>query len=107
MKTMRTTEPLSVTLPPQMLKRAKKLAARENRTMSELVREALRRYEQAAEAPAIRQDTLLQFQQAVDSLRRAAKRDGLDTLTTADLNKEIAEARRQRRKRLSPDRSAK
>jgi len=42
---MRTTKTLSVTLPPEMLTRAEKLAEKENRTMSELVREALRHYE--------------------------------------------------------------
>jgi len=42
---MRTTKTLSITLPPEMLTRASKLAKRENRTMSELVREALRQYE--------------------------------------------------------------
>jgi predicted transcriptional regulator len=42
---MRTTEPVSITFPPEMLKRAKKLAGKENRTMSELIREAFREYE--------------------------------------------------------------
>lgn len=42
---MRTTKTLSVTLPPEMLTRAEKLAKKEHRTMSELVREALRQYE--------------------------------------------------------------
>ena len=42
---MRTTKVLSITLPEAMLKEAKKRARKENRTMSELVREALRRYE--------------------------------------------------------------
>jgi CopG family transcriptional regulator/antitoxin EndoAI len=42
---MRTTKTLSVTLPPEMLSRAEALAKNENRTMSELVREALRQYE--------------------------------------------------------------
>ncbi len=42
---MRTTKTLAVTLPPEMLSRAEKLARKENRTMSELVREALRHYE--------------------------------------------------------------
>ena len=42
---MRTTRTLSITLPPEMLSRAEKLARSENRTMSELVREALRYYE--------------------------------------------------------------
>ena len=42
---MRTTKTLSVTLPPEMLSRAEELAKKEHRTMSELVREALRQYE--------------------------------------------------------------
>ncbi|MEQ1706571.1 MAG: ribbon-helix-helix protein, CopG family [Rickettsiales bacterium] len=42
---MRTTKTLSITLPPEMLARAIEIAQREHRTMSELVREALREYE--------------------------------------------------------------
>ena len=42
---MRTSKTLSVTLPPEMLARAVEIAKREHRTMSELVREALRDYE--------------------------------------------------------------
>jgi len=42
---MRTTKTLSITIPPEMLSRAEELAKKENRTMSELVREALRCYE--------------------------------------------------------------
>jgi Arc/MetJ-type ribon-helix-helix transcriptional regulator len=42
---MRTTKVLSITLPEPMLAVAKERAKKENRTMSELVREALRRYE--------------------------------------------------------------
>lgn len=42
---MRTAKTLTVTLPPEMLSRAEELAKKENRTMSELVREALRHYD--------------------------------------------------------------
>src|SRR5580658_5682848 len=42
---MRTSKTLSATLPPEMLARAEQLAKKEHRTMSELVREALRQYE--------------------------------------------------------------
>ena len=42
---MRTSQIISITLPPEMLSRAMALAKKENRTMSELVREALRQYE--------------------------------------------------------------
>lgn len=42
---MRSTKTLSVTLPLDMLKRARSIAKKESRTMSELIREALRHYE--------------------------------------------------------------
>jgi Arc/MetJ-type ribon-helix-helix transcriptional regulator len=42
---MRTTKVVSITMPPPLFEQAQALAKAENRTMSELVREALRRYE--------------------------------------------------------------
>jgi CopG family transcriptional regulator / antitoxin EndoAI len=48
MLNVRSTRTLSVTLPPEMLKRAQSIAKRESRTMSELVREALRQYDRRA-----------------------------------------------------------
>ena len=42
---MRTTKVVSITLPPPLFEKARALAKEENRTMSELMREALRRYE--------------------------------------------------------------
>ncbi len=42
---MRTAKTLSITIPGEMLARAEALARKESRTMSELVREALRHYE--------------------------------------------------------------
>jgi predicted transcriptional regulator len=42
---MRTTSTLSITLPPEMLAQAQEIARKEHRTMSELIREALRQYE--------------------------------------------------------------
>jgi CopG family transcriptional regulator/antitoxin EndoAI len=44
---MRTSKVVSITLPPAMLKEAERLAKRENRTMSELIREALRHYQRS------------------------------------------------------------
>jgi CopG family transcriptional regulator/antitoxin EndoAI len=41
---MRTTKVLSMSLPPDLLKEAERLAKKEGRTKSELLREALRRY---------------------------------------------------------------
>jgi metal-responsive CopG/Arc/MetJ family transcriptional regulator len=42
---MRTTKVVSITMPPPLFEAAQALAKQENRTMSELVREALRRYD--------------------------------------------------------------
>lgn len=41
---MRTRKLITISLPPAMLKDAEQIAAKEHRTKSELVREALRRY---------------------------------------------------------------
>lgn len=41
---MRTTKVTSISLPPKLLRQAERLARREGRTKSELLREALRRY---------------------------------------------------------------
>jgi CopG family transcriptional regulator/antitoxin EndoAI len=41
---MRTTKVTSLSLPPKLLREAERLARREGRTKSELLREALRRY---------------------------------------------------------------
>jgi predicted transcriptional regulator len=41
---MRTAKTISITLPPELFAKAREIAAREHRTMSELFREALRSY---------------------------------------------------------------
>jgi CopG family transcriptional regulator/antitoxin EndoAI len=46
---MRTTKVVSITMPPPLFEQAQALAKQENRTMSELVREALRRYQRERE----------------------------------------------------------
>jgi CopG family transcriptional regulator/antitoxin EndoAI len=51
---MRTTKVVSITMPPPLFKQAQDLAKQENRTMSELVREALRRYQREREYEQIR-----------------------------------------------------
>ena len=62
---MRTTKVLSITLPEPMLIQAQELARKENRTMSELVREALRRY-QREDTARDRWEMLTQLAQASD-----------------------------------------
>ncbi len=46
---MRTTKVLSLSLPPELLREAERIAKKEGRTKSELFREALRRYIQEQE----------------------------------------------------------
>jgi metal-responsive CopG/Arc/MetJ family transcriptional regulator len=41
---MKNAQTVCITMPPELVAKAQKIAARESRTMSELVREALRRY---------------------------------------------------------------
>lgn len=78
---MRSTKTLSVTLPPEMLSRAEKLARKENRTMSELVREALRHYErqrwweETASYSRTRARALGISEQDVDELVHQARRE--------------------------------
>jgi len=65
MTNMRIAKTISITLPPDMLAKAQETAEREHRTMSELLREALRRY---LTAPSLRNDPqwreLLEYGQA-------------------------------------------
>jgi len=107
MESMRTTAPLSITLPPDMLKRAKKLAGKENRTMSELIREALRRYEQATDPAEIRRQAVMEFRRVLADVRKDARRAGTAKLTMPQVDKEIAAGRAERRKRLSLTQSPK
>ena len=89
---MRTSKTLSITLPPEMLGRAEQLAQRENRTMSELVREALRHYERKA------------WWEEMNAHGRA-KADELG-LAEADVVPLVKEVRKARRARLSSRRPA-
>jgi len=88
---MRTSKTLSVSLPPDQLKRVERLARKENRTLSELIREALRHYEQKQQAP-INYDLIA----ALRALQESAKRAGLDKLTEREIDGEVTAYRRER-----------
>jgi len=83
MKTMKT---LSVTLPPEMLDKAERLAKKEHRTMSELIREALRQYERNSV-----------WEELGAYGRASALRAGIRT--EADVVEMVHDFRRERRKR--------
>ncbi|HUS04912.1 MAG TPA: ribbon-helix-helix domain-containing protein [Bryobacteraceae bacterium] len=81
---MRTTTNLSITLPPEMLESFQKLAKAENRTMSELVREALRNYEK---------------QRRRELIAEARERAGEQGIKEEDVVRIIREYRREEREK--------
>ena len=92
---MRTTKNLTVSLPPAQLRDMQRMARKENRTMSELVRETFRRYQedrQLAADPA-RARRLLELKQAVQELRNEAATSGL---TARRITSEVETYRRQK-----------
>lgn len=92
---MRTTKTLSVSLPPAQFRRAERLARRENRTLSELVREALRHYEQKQDSP-INYDLIA----ALRAVQGAARRSGLDKLTDREIDAEVSAYRRDKDRKV-------
>jgi hypothetical protein len=72
--------------------------------MSELMREAFRRYQiEEAErrllADPMRSEHLAEFRRLVTELRQEAKQKGLDKLTIREIDAEIAAARKLRAKK--------
>jgi len=94
---MRNTKVYSITMPPEMAKRVERLAKKENRTMSELMREALRRYEQPVSLFDLREYVrqIAPTPPAMRALQEEAKRHGTDKLTMAQIDREVAAVRRQ------------
>lgn len=86
MSDMRTAKTVSITLPPDLLVLAQALAHKEHRTMSELFREALRRYMSADE----NWDALLK--------RTRSKGKALGISDEADVERLSDEFRRDKRK---------
>src|ERR1035438_5926148 len=93
--TMRTTKSVSISLPPEQFKTAERLAKKQNRTMSELFREGLRRLEQDERRPS--SAALADFRDIVRLIREDAKRAGLDKMTMAEINAEVDATRKEAR----------
>ena len=101
---MRTTKSLTISLPPAQLRDMVRTAKKENRTLSELVRETYRRYQREEEdrqftVDPIRAQRLLQLKQVVSELRDEASQTGASKLTTREINAEIEVYRQQKQKR--------
>ena len=90
---MRTTKTLSVSLPPNQLKEMERTAKKENRTMSELIRELYRRY--------VSDEARREFGRALENLRTEAARTPAGKLTMRQIDAEIAASRIDRRRRAA------
>ena len=86
---MRTTKTISISMPPAQLRQAERLARKQNRTMSEFIREALRRYAEEAE----RREKLGEFRLALESLRQEAAASGANRLSAKQIDAEVQAAR--------------
>jgi predicted transcriptional regulator len=90
MTNMRIAKTVSITLPPELLAKAQEIAQREHRTMSELMREALRRYMTTETRSSFDGwDTLLEG-------TRAKARE-LGVITEEDVDRIVHEYRREKR----------
>jgi Arc/MetJ-type ribon-helix-helix transcriptional regulator len=92
---MRTTKSVTISLPPAQLRTAQRLARRQNRTLSELFREGLRRLEQEEEqrsSPV----ALGNLHAVIQAIQDEARRAGLDKMKKSEINAEIEAARGER-----------
>jgi Arc/MetJ-type ribon-helix-helix transcriptional regulator len=87
---MKTTTTLSVSLPPNQLKDMERTAKKENRTMSELVRELYRRY--------VSDEARREFGRALEDLRAQAAKTPAGKLSIRQIEAEIAASRRARKR---------
>jgi metal-responsive CopG/Arc/MetJ family transcriptional regulator len=92
---MRTTKTLSISLPPNRLKDMERTAKKENRTMSELIRELYRRYK----SDQARQE----FGRVLEAFRTEAAKTPASKLSVRQVDREIAAARAPLLKRLIAD----
>ena len=106
---MRNTKVFSITMPPEMAKQAERLAKKENRTMSELMREALRRYEQKPVILDVREyiRQIAPTPPALEAIQEDAKRKGTDKLTMEQIDREVAAVRRKHDKNNASKRAGK
>lgn len=94
---MRTTRVYSITMPPEMARQAERLAKKENRTMSELMREAFRRYQQPLAVFDVREYVrqIAPAPPVLQAIREEARKNGSDKLTMKQIDAEVAAVRRQ------------
>jgi predicted DNA-binding protein len=101
---MRNTKVCSITMPPEMAKQAERLAKKESRTMSELMREAFRRYqmdeaERQLLVDPLRARNLQILHETVAQLRKEAVKSGIASMSIGEINAAVQSTRRAGRKK--------
>jgi hypothetical protein len=91
---MRNTATISISLTPQQLKTAQRLAKKQSRTMSELFREGLCRMQQEDEQRPS-PEALNDFRTVIRLVQQSARAAGLDKMTAREINAEVEAARRK------------
>jgi predicted transcriptional regulator len=92
-----TRRPVTISLPPQLLKDAERIAAQENRTKSELLREALRFYIDTSEVR--RRATRERLFAFIDGVQSRTK--GIEPRGIRKLVREAVDAARRTRRRAT------
>jgi hypothetical protein len=99
---MRTSEVISITMPPAMARAAKRLAKQENRSVSELMREAFRKYQK----PKRSLKEIIEHVRKIapptpemEEMWRESKRNGTHKMSMKEINRIIDESRKERAKR--------
>src|SRR5258708_4310061 len=93
---MRTSKTVSISLPPSQLKEAERMAKRQNRTMSELFRDAFRTYQ---EQEGARQYQLQKLKSLFEETRTEAERNGTASITDEEIDAEIKAYRQEKRQK--------
>ena len=95
---MRTSKFVTISLPPEQLRVAERLAKKQSRTMSELFREGLRRLEQE-EQQRQQPASLADLGSILKAIQHSAKAAGLNKMSSREINAEITAARKEMRDR--------
>ena len=91
---MRTTKVYSISMPMDLARQAEALAREESRTMSELFREALRRYQQSEDDLYELINRIAPTPPEMRAMQEEARRNGTDKLTMAEIQREVRAVRR-------------
>ena len=99
------TRTLTVSFPRELARQAEELAREESRTMSELMREAFRRYQvERAQAELLadplRAGRLAELKRVLGQLQQESVAKGLDKITERQIIAEVEAVRKQRRKKI-------